>query len=177
MPADLFKRTLGAALLAGCMAFPALAAGPDTDEAARLAAQVSDDPELEARVLELSHKLRCLVCQNESVAESRAPLALDMRNQVREQLAAGKSEREVVDFLVARFGDFVVFTPPFRASTLLLWAGPGVLLVLAVGGLVWRLRRRVAEAPPAPLDEAAHARARALLEGRPVNHSSEEPRP
>jgi cytochrome c-type biogenesis protein CcmH len=176
VPADLFKRTLGVVLLACGAVLPALAAAPNSDEAARLAAQVSDDPELEARVMALSHKLRCLVCQNESVAESRAPLALDMRNQVREQLAAGKSEREVVDFLVARFGDFVAFTPPFRASTVLLWVGPGVLLVVAVGGLLWRLRRRAAEASPAPLDQAAHERACALLEGRPVHHSSEDSR-
>ncbi|THF60404.1 cytochrome c-type biogenesis protein CcmH [Pseudothauera rhizosphaerae] len=151
-----------------CLAGAALAA----DEAV----PIGEDPALEARVLDLSHKLRCLVCQNQSVAESNAPLALDMRSQVREQLAAGKSEQEVVDFLVARFGDFVVFKPPFRASTLLLWLGPGVLLVVGLGGLAWRLRRRMAEAPPAPLDEAERARARALLAEPPATHSPEEPR-
>lgn len=149
----------GALLLGG----GALAAGQ--------ASLVADDPELEARVLALSHKLRCLVCQNESVAESRAPLAVDMRNQVREQLAAGKSEREVVDFLVARFGDFVVFTPPFRVSTALLWFGPGLLLVLGVSGLALRLRRRAQETP-APLDDVERARARALLAGDPPSEES-----
>jgi cytochrome c-type biogenesis protein CcmH len=142
------------ALSAACLGGGAYAAGE--------AVPVAADPELEARVQALSHNLRCLVCQNESVAESRAPLAVDMRNQVREQLAAGKSEQEVVDFLVARFGDFVVFTPPFRASTALLWIGPGLLLVAGVGGLALRLRRRIQEAP-APLDEVERARARALL--------------
>ncbi len=156
MPADFYlKRLLRAATLAlACLGTVAHAAGE--------AVPVSDDPELEARVLALSHNLRCLVCQNESVAESRAPLAVDMRNQVREQLAAGRSEQEVVDFLVARFGDFVVFTPPFKATTALLWIGPGVLLVAGVAGLALRLRRRLNETP-APLDDAERARARALL--------------
>ena len=95
--------------------------------AAGEATPVADDPELEARVIELSQTLRCLVCQNETIAASRAPLAVDLRNQVREQLAAGKTEQDVVDFLVTRYGDFVLYNPPFRANTLLLWLGPAAL--------------------------------------------------
>ena len=160
MLAERFLQSLrtGVLLLACCATGAAHAAGE--------AMPVSDDPVLEARVLALSHNLRCLVCQNESVAESRAPLAVDMRNQVREQLAAGKSEKEVVDFLVARFGDFVVFTPPFKASTVLLWLGPAILLVAALGAFALRLRRRQQEVP-VPLGEAERARARALLEAAP----------
>lgn len=123
------------------------------------------DPVLEARVLKLSEVLRCLVCQNQSLAESQAELALDLRNQVREQLAAGKSEQEVVDYMVARYGDFVLYKPPVKNTTLILWAGPGVLLVAGLGWLGWRLASRRRE--PAPdLSPEEHARARALLEGK-----------
>jgi len=123
------------------------------------------DPDLEARVRSLSYKLRCLVCQNESVAESRAPLAVDLRNQVREQLASGKDEEEVVEFLVARYGDFVLYRPPFRADTLLLWLGPGLLLLIALSWLWFRLRRREQEALEPQLSAEDHAQARALLQG------------
>src|SRR5690349_22227812 len=94
-----------------------------------LHAFAADDATLERRAAALEKELRCLVCQNQTLAESNAPLAVDLRNQVREQLAAGKSEREVVDYLVARYGDFVRYRPPLKASTLLLWAGPFVFLV------------------------------------------------
>lgn len=137
---------------------------------------VVDDPELEAQVMALSHDLRCLVCQNESIAESRAPLALDLRQQVREQFQAGKSEQEVVDFLVSRYGDFVLYRPPFKATTMVLWLGPGLLLLLGLGWLVWRLRRRTTEAAPV-LSEQQHQRARALLVGDDEKTAAEEPRP
>lgn len=137
-------------------------------EAAGEAAPVADDPVLEARVMDLSYKLRCLVCQNESIAESRAPLALDLRNQVREQFAAGKSEKEVIDFLVARYGDFVLYSPPFKATTVLLWVGPGLLLIAGAGWLLLRLRSRARDDGP-HLTDAERARARALLEGAPAD--------
>ena len=128
------------------------------------AAPVSDDPALEERVMRLSHDLRCLVCQNQSIAESNAPLAVDLRNQVREQFLAGKDEAAVVDYLVARYGDFVLYLPPFKGTTLLLWLGPGLLLIGGAGWLAWRLRSRGRETPHA-LSAEEHARAAALLDG------------
>ena len=125
-------------------------------------AAAQDDAALEKRVRELSTELRCLVCQNQTLADSNAPLAVDLRNQVREQLKAGKSERDVVDFLVARYGDFVLYRPPLKASTVLLWAGPFLLLAFGLLLLVLRIRRK---APPPPeLSEADRARAAKLLE-------------
>ena|SRR5688572_27942637 len=130
---------------------------------AMLAAGVcAQNPELEKRVNALADELRCLVCQNQTLADSNAPLAVDLRNQIREQLAKGASEREVVDFMVARYGDFVLYRPPFKASTFLLWTGPFLLLVLGAAVLVRRLTR---PRPPAPqLSEAERARAAKLLE-------------
>ncbi|AYH42035.1 cytochrome C biogenesis protein [Azoarcus sp. DN11] len=128
------------------------------------AAPVTNDPALEERVMRLAHDLRCLVCQNQSIAESNAPLAVDLRDQVREQFLAGKDEAAVVDYLVARYGDFVLYLPPFKGITLLLWLGPGLLLVAGAGWLVWRLRSRVRETPHA-LSAEEHARAAALLDG------------
>ena len=100
------------------------------------------DPALEKRVAALSEQLRCLVCQNQALADSHAGLALDLKNQVREKLAAGQSEQQVVDFMVARYGDFVLYSPPLKASTWLLWFGPFVLLAVAVAALLARLARR-----------------------------------
>ena len=121
-----------------------------------------EDQALEKRVRDLSSELRCLVCQNQTLADSSAPLAVDLRNQVREQLKSGKSERDVIDFLVARYGDFVLYRPPLQANTVLLWAGPFLLLVAGLALLVWRLRRR--RVPEAELSEADRARAARLLE-------------
>jgi cytochrome c-type biogenesis protein CcmH len=121
-----------------------------------------EDPALEKRVQALSHELRCLVCQNQTLADSNAPLAVDLRNQVREQLKSGKSERDVIDFLVARYGDFVLYRPPFKASTVLLWGGPFILLAFGLFFLFLRIRRRV---PPASdLSGAERERAAKLLE-------------
>src|SRR5437870_4686691 len=90
------------------------------------------DPVLEKRVMDLAAEIRCLVCQNQSLADSNAELATDLRNQIREQMKKGASESEVVAFLVARYGDFVLYRPPLKASTLVLWLGPFVLLLLGV---------------------------------------------
>jgi len=123
---------------------------------------LAQDPALDKRVAGLAHELRCLVCQNQTLADSNAPLAVDLRNQIREQLSQGASEREVLDFMVARYGDFVLYRPPLKASTLALWIGPFVLL-LAGALLLWRriARRRV---PEPQLSDADHARAAKLLE-------------
>ncbi len=115
---------------------------------AQQAVDVAADPALERRVNALSAELRCLVCQNQSLADSHAPLAIDLKNQVREQLQAGRSEREVIDYMTQRYGDFVLYRPPFKASTLLLWAGPALLLLIG-GGLFWRTLRLGQAAPPA----------------------------
>ena len=101
------------------------------------------------RIRRLEEKLRCLVCQNQSLADSNAELAGDLRKQVRDQVAAGRSDDEIIEFLVQRYGDFVLYEPPFKKTTLLLWLGPFVLLAGAGAGLVLVLRRR-RDAPPDP---------------------------
>ena len=102
----------------------------------------SDDPALEARGMKISNELRCLVCQNETIAASHAELAVDLRRQVREMLQNGQNEQQVVDYMTARYGDFVLYRPPFKALTVLLWIGPAVMIVLGLGALFVVLRRR-----------------------------------
>jgi len=118
-------------------------------------------PDMDRRVASLANELRCLVCQNQTLADSNAPLAVDLRNQIREQLAAGKSEGEVRNFMVERYGDFVLYRPPLKASTVALWAGP-FLFLLAGAWLLRRVLRR--RAPEPELSEAERARAAKLLE-------------
>jgi cytochrome c-type biogenesis protein CcmH len=127
-----------------------------------MACAAAQDPALERRVTNLAHELRCLVCQNQTIADSSAPLAVDLRNQIREQLAAGKSERDVVDFMVERYGDFVLYRPPLKASTVLLWTGPFAFLIVGFYLLIRFLRRRQVPAPR--LSDAERARAAKLLE-------------
>ena len=98
--------------------------------------------ELDKRTAALAEELRCLVCQNQTLADSHAPLAIDLRNQIREQLAGGKSEREVREFMVARYGDFVLYRPPLKPTTALLWFGPAAMLLLGGTVLLLVLRRR-----------------------------------
>lgn len=172
MRVDLCRRVLGAlsvtALLA--LASPAVQAQALED---RRAPTLAADLQLEADTMELSHKLRCLVCQNQSIAESNAPLAVDLREQVREQLSAGRSKDQVIDYLVARYGDFVLYDPPFKATTLLLWLGPALLLAGSAGWLGWRLRRRQVEhASASRLSDQERQRARELLAGE---HESDLP--
>ncbi len=126
------------------------------------AAFAAENPALDERARELAHELRCLVCQNQTIADSNAPLAVDLRNQIREQLAAGKSERDVINFMVARYGDFVLYRPPFKAATAALWLGPFLLLALGAWIFYRRVARRAANAPQ--LSPAEHARAAKLLE-------------
>jgi cytochrome c-type biogenesis protein CcmH len=132
---------------------------------AKEAAPLAEDPVIEQRMMAISEELRCLVCQNESLAGSRADLAQDLRREVRELLKAGKSDQEVKDFLVSRYGDFVLYRPQVKPTTYLLWAGPFVLLVAGLFGLIRFLRRRAAEptAADAPLTDAERQRAEALL--------------
>ena len=111
------------------------------------AAPASADPVLEARVMALSGELRCLVCQNETIAASHADLAVDLRNQVREMLKRGASDAEVMNYMTSRYGDFVLYRPPLKSTTVLLWYGPALLLVGGLGTLWWVLRRRSRLAP------------------------------
>ena len=118
-----------------------------------------------SRAVKLSEKLRCLVCQNQTIADSNAELAQDLRRQIHEQIAAGKSDDQIVDYMVARYGDFVLYQPPVKATTMLLWAGPALLLLLGVFGLARVLRGRRAEAEAPPLTAEEHERAARLLAG------------
>ena len=109
---------------------------------AKEAAPAAADPVLEARMQAIAVELRCLVCQNQTIADSHADLAVDLRNQVREMLRQGKTDREIIDYMTARYGDFVLYRPPVKGTTMLLWFGPAVLLVGGVGILWLVLRRR-----------------------------------
>ena len=100
------------------------------------------DPALDARVQRIAAELRCLVCQNQTIADSHADLAVDLRRQVREMLARGDNERQIIDYMTARYGDFVLYRPPLKGSTALLWFGPGLLLAGGLGALLVVLRRR-----------------------------------
>ena len=103
---------------------------------------LGDDPAVEARLKALSQELRCLVCQNQTLADSAAPLAEDLRQEIREKIAQGMSDKEITDYLVARYGNFVRYRPPVESQTLLLWVGPSLLLIAGFTGLWLTLRRR-----------------------------------
>jgi cytochrome c-type biogenesis protein CcmH len=134
--------------------------------AAKEAAPAAEDPALEQRMMVLAEELRCLVCQNQTIAESNASLAQDLRQQVREQIAAGKSDDEIVNFMTTRYGDFVLYRPPLKGTTVLLWAGPALLLVAGFAMLVVVLRkRRAAAADVESLSDEDRERAKRLLEG------------
>lgn len=133
---------------------------------AQTAQPTPDDPVTNRRAVHLAEQLRCLVCQNQSLADSHAELAVDLRRQIREQIAQGKSDATIVDFMVERYGDFVLYRPPVRAATWLLWFGPPVLLVLGIVLLLRYVRARRLRIESAPLTEAQHRAAQALLSGR-----------
>jgi cytochrome c-type biogenesis protein CcmH len=121
------------------------------------------DPALEARAEAVGELLRCLVCQNESIEESGASLAHDIRVLLRERIAKGDTDRQAIQYLVDRYGEFVLLKPRVEPATFALWFGPPLLLILGAGVLVWRARGRRAPAPPAPLDEAERKKLAALL--------------
>jgi len=132
---------------------------------AKEAQPVAEDPELEKRVMALAEDLRCLVCQNESLAGSHAPLAEDLRQQIREQMRAGKTDQEIIAFMTERYGDFVLFRPPVKATTYLLWFGPFALLGtrVVVQYLYLKRRRKQQQVREEPLSEAERKRVEALL--------------
>jgi cytochrome c-type biogenesis protein CcmH len=125
------------------------------------------DSALEERVTALANELRCLVCQNQTLADSNAPLAVDLRNQIRERMREGASERDIIGFMVERYGDFVLYRPPWKTSTLLLWIGPLLLMVGGLAALFYRLARRRREMAKPELSGEERARAAALLAGDP----------
>ena len=129
------------------------------------AAPVAADPVLEERVTAVASELRCLVCQNQTLADSNAPLAVDLRNQIRERMREGASERDIIAFMVERYGDFVLYRPPWKATTLLLWLGPIALMLGGLAALYYRLMRRRREDAKPALSEEERARAAALLAG------------
>jgi cytochrome c-type biogenesis protein CcmH len=149
------RRLAALTLLAWALAGPVLAVQPD---------EMLSDPALEARARAISQKLRCLVCQNQSIDDSEADLARDLRLLVRERLKAGDSDQATMDFVVARYGDFVLLDPPFKMATIVLWLGPAALGLIGLGSLaVYYRRRRGEPARPAPLSEAERQRLDKLL--------------
>ncbi|MGZ8273812.1 MAG: cytochrome c-type biogenesis protein [Burkholderiaceae bacterium] len=121
------------------------------------------DPVAAKRAVDLSAQLRCLVCQNQTIAESNAELAVDLRRQVNEQIKAGKTDREIVDYMVERYGAFVLYKPPFNVTTLLLWLGPALLVVFGVVFYVRTVRARNRVIVDRPLTDAERAEAERLL--------------
>ena len=130
---------------------------------AKVAANTAADPALEARMMVIAEELRCLVCQNETIAASHADLAVDLKNQIRIKLTQGQSQKQILDFMVERYGDFVLYRPPLKTTTVLLWLGPFTLLAIALLMLVLNVRRRRRSVQPAALSDADIAKARELL--------------
>lgn len=148
-----------AALLLVAFLIPAWAVLPD---------EKLPDARQEARALALSKVLRCVVCQNQNIDESAAPIARDMRLLLRSRIAAGDSDRQAVQFLVSRYGNYVLLDPPFQADTLALWFGPFAVLVVAGVSLAVSLRRRTKSVPAEPLSEEERQRlARVLSDSQP----------
>ena len=139
------------------LAFSCLAFG-QASEVAR------PDANTEQRLKDLAEELRCLVCQNQTIADSNAPLALDLRNQIRGQIAEGRSDAQIRDYMVDRYGDFVLYRPPFKAATAMLWIGPFALLAFAAGIVVVMVRRRAARPERNAADGATREEMTKLLE-------------
>ena len=154
MSAQTLKRAAAALALSAALTLPMAAQ-------AREAAPTAFDPVAHERVVQVSEQLRCLVCQNQSIAESNAELAVDLRNQVIEQVKAGKTNKEIIDYMVERYGDFVLYRPPFKSTTYILWIGPIALFLIGLGAFYVNLSRRkrvvASEAKPLTADEQALA--------------------
>jgi cytochrome c-type biogenesis protein CcmH len=150
-----FTRLAFALIALLCIAFPAHAVRPD---------EMLADPKLEARARDISKDLRCLVCRNQSIDDSEADLAHDLRVLVRDRLKAGDTDRQVVNYIVSRYGDFVLLRPPFEASTWLLWGGPLLVLVIGAVGVRRFVRRQAAATAPPPLTADEERRLAAMLD-------------
>lgn len=147
------RHVIAALLLLPVLSLPAFAGEPETR---------FQDPALEARFMALTHKLRCLVCQGQSIAESDSGFAADVKSEIQKKMRQGETDDEIVDFLVQRYGDFILFNPPLKATTVLLWAGPALLLLAggtALGVILVRRRREAA----IPLSDDDLKRAESLL--------------
>jgi cytochrome c-type biogenesis protein CcmH len=147
------KRTLFLILALACFAFASTAKE----------AQPAEDPQIAQRMRALTQQLRCLVCQNETLADSQADLAEDLRREIREQMKAGKSDQEILAFLTQRYGDFVLYNPPVKATTYLLWFGPFVLLIAGTALLYRYVKRRRDVIEEKPLTAEERRRAEKLL--------------
>lgn len=147
------KRTVFLILALACIAFVTTAKE----------AQPAEDPQIEQRMKALTQQLRCLVCQNETLADSQADLAEDLRREIREQMKAGKSDQEILTFLTQRYGDFVLYNPPVKATTYFLWFGPFVLLIAGTALLYRYLKRRRDGIDEKPLTAEERRRAEKLL--------------
>jgi cytochrome c-type biogenesis protein CcmH len=155
------RRVFSSLWLAACFACASLLA---TQALAKEAVPMAQEPEVEARLVKIAEELRCMVCQNESLASSHAELAEDLRREVRDLIKSGKNDAQVKEFLVARYGDYVLYRPEVKPLTWALWFGPFLLFLIAAVGLVGYLRqRRQATPAPAALSEAERARAEQLL--------------
>ncbi|HEY6262852.1 MAG TPA: cytochrome c-type biogenesis protein [Nitrospiraceae bacterium] len=143
-------------LLMVILLFPSVAAAGE-------ATPLAENPQVEARLKALAVELRCLVCQNQTLADSNAPLAEDLRREVREMIAKNMSDKEIIDFLVTRYGDFVLYRPPLKTTTTLLWVGPFLLLIGGATALVLALRRRQKKLSDVALSEAERNRVAQLL--------------
>jgi cytochrome c-type biogenesis protein CcmH len=154
------RRLLAAIALALALLVPAAAFAVTPDEMLK-------DPKLEARARNLSRELRCMVCQNQSIDDSEAPLAHDLRVLVRQRIEAGDSDKQVLDFLVARYGEFVLLKPPLELNTVLLWGLPPAVLVIGLIGLFWLARRPQLAAEAAALSPDEQRRLSTLVGSNP----------
>jgi cytochrome c-type biogenesis protein CcmH len=137
---------------------------------AQIAQPTDADPVANKRAVALAEQLRCLVCQNQSIAESNAELAVDLRRQIREQIAQGRSDSEINAFMVARYGDFILYQPPVKVATLLLWFGPIVLLLIGSFALIKYVRDRRTRIEAMPLSADEQRQAQVLLRGGEGKH-------
>lgn len=159
----MIARVLTLLLVLACITFVATA---------KEAQSISDDPAIDKRVTELSRQLRCLVCQSESLADSQADWAADVRREMREQMKAGKSDEEVVAFLRQRFSDYILFNPRVKPTTYLLWFGPFILLGGGLVILFYSLKRRRALIQDRPLTDAERQRASEMLQTESAKESA-----
>ncbi len=132
---------------------------------AQTAQPTTDDPVANKRAVSLAEELRCLVCQNQTIADSHAELAVDLRRQIREQIAQGRSDSQIIDYMVDRYGDFVLYRPPLKGTTLFLWFGPPALLLLGLAFLFYYLKSRRQRVDEQQLSASEQKEARALLGG------------